>query len=259
VIKKTWIVCLGVLLLGAMLASGCAVATVQAGDTVRVHYTLAVEDGTVYDTTVGRDPAKFTLGQGKLIPGFEEALLGMRVGEAKTVTIPPEKAYGAHRPELVVTVSRSLLQAGLEPAVGQQLKTTIRGTPAVVVVTDVAETTVTVDANPVLAGQTLTFNIELVSIGEGLPPAAGLDQTSLMAMITVLLLLAVGLTFFYLGRRRRLQRVRAGRVRKSEGLLAEIARLDDDFEGGRIAEAAYRKVRAQKKTQLVQLMQRLKE
>jgi peptidylprolyl isomerase len=254
--KKTWAVLLGLLVLGAVVLSGCAAQAVKVGDTVRVNYTLRLEDGTVYGTTAGREPAKFTLGEGQLIPGFEEALLGMRVGDAKTVTIPPEKAYGAHRPELVLTGSRDRLPEGLEPVVGQQLKTTIRGQSAVVTVTDVTETTVTLDANPALAGETLTFDIELVGIG-GNAVGSGANQTTLLWVILALGVLAAGGAFFYLNSRRRRKSTRVSPARTSERLLAELARLDDDFADGRIAEDAYRRVRAQKKARLGRLMQRL--
>jgi peptidylprolyl isomerase len=257
--KNTWAGWLAVWLLGAVLVSGCAAQAVKTGDTVHVDYTLTLADGTVFDTTAGREPATFTLGEGNLIPGFEEALVGMRVGETKTVTIPPEKAYGQWRPELVMTASRDLLPEGLEPVVGEQLQTTIGGTLALVTVRDVGETTLTVDANPVLAGQTLTFDIQLVAIGESRPSTAGPDQTGLglaVAAFAALAGLASGVVL-YLRRRRRPRSTHVSPARRSEGLLAEIARLDDDFERGKVAEAAYRKTRAQKKARLVRLMQRV--
>ena len=135
------------------------------GDTVRVHYTGTLEDGTTFDTSVGREPLEFTLGEGKMIPGFEKAVYGLKVGKSKTVTIPAEEAYGPHRDDLVIVVEREQLPADLDPKVDQQLQMQqTDGRTAVVIVTDVSETTITVDANHPLAGKDLTFEIELVEI-----------------------------------------------------------------------------------------------
>ena len=135
------------------------------GDTVRVHYTGTLEDGTTFDTSVGREPLEFTLGEGKMIPGFEKAVYGLTVGKSKTVTIPAEEAYGPHRDDLVIVVEREQLPADLDPKVDQQLQMQqTDGRTAVVIVTDVSETTITIDANHPLAGKDLTFEIELVEI-----------------------------------------------------------------------------------------------
>ena len=135
------------------------------GDTVRVHYTGTLEDGTTFDTSVGREPIEFTLGEGKMIPGFEKAVYGLEVGKSKTVTIPAEEAYGPHRDDLVIVVEREQLPAKLDPKVDQQLQMQqTDGRTATVIVTDVSETTITVDANHPLAGKDLTFEIELVEI-----------------------------------------------------------------------------------------------
>ena len=135
------------------------------GDTVRVHYTGTLEDGTTFDTSVGREPLEFTLGEGKMIPGFEKAVYGLQVGKSKTVTIPTEEAYGPHRDDLVIVVEREQLPANLHPKVDQQLQMQqTDGRTAVVIVTDVSETTITVDANHPLAGKDLIFEIELVEI-----------------------------------------------------------------------------------------------
>jgi len=135
------------------------------GDTVRVHYTGTLEDGTTFDTSVGREPLEFTLGEGKMIPGFEKAIYGLKVGKSKTVTIPAEEAYGPHRDDLVIVVEREQLPANLHPKVDQQLQMQqTDGRTAVVIVTDVSETTITVDANHPLAGKDLIFEIELVEI-----------------------------------------------------------------------------------------------
>ena len=135
------------------------------GDTVRVHYTVTLQDGTTFDTSVGREPLEFTLGEGRMIPGFEKAVYGLQVGKSKTVTIPAEEAYGPHRDDLVIVVEREQLPADLDPKVDQQLPIQqTDGRTAVVIVTDVSETTITVDANHPLAGKDLTFEIELVEI-----------------------------------------------------------------------------------------------
>ncbi len=153
----------GIVLLTIGCNGGSAIAS--DGDTVRVNYTGTLEDGTTFDTSVGREPLEFTLGEGKMIPGFEKAVYGLQVGKSKTVTIPAEEAYGPHRDDLVIVVEREQLPAGLEPEVGQQLQMQqTDGSTAVVIVTDVSETTITIDANHPLAGKDLTFEIELVEI-----------------------------------------------------------------------------------------------
>lgn len=135
------------------------------GDIVRVHYTGTLADGTLFDTSREREPLEFTIGSGNLIPGFEEATRDMQVGQVKTVTIPAEKAYGPHDDEMVMSVPRDQLPDNLTPVVGQRLQMqSPDGRTAVVIVSDISETTVTLDANHPLAGQDLTFEIELVEI-----------------------------------------------------------------------------------------------
>ncbi|MFC2010036.1 peptidylprolyl isomerase [Chloroflexota bacterium] len=137
----------------------------QNGDTVKVHYTGTLDDGTQFDSSVGGDPLEFTLGGQQMILGFEQAVLGMKVGESKTVTIPAADAYGAYRDDLLIEVSREQLPEGMNPAVGDQLQMTqSNGVKMIVPVTGVTETTVTVDANHSLAGKDLTFEVELVEI-----------------------------------------------------------------------------------------------
>ena len=150
-----------------LLTSGCngSSATAGDGDTVRVHYTGTLEDGTTFDTSVGGEPLEFTLGAGQMIPGFEKAVYGLKIGESKTVTIPAEEAYGPQRDDLIMVIEREQLPADLDPKVDQQLQMQqTDGRTAVVIVTDVSETTITVDANHPLAGEDLTFEIELVEI-----------------------------------------------------------------------------------------------
>ena len=135
------------------------------GDTVRVHYTGMLEDKTVFDSSLGREPLEFTMGEGMMISGFENAVRGMSVRQSKTVTLSPEEAYGPHRDEMVFEVGREQLPPELNPAVGQQLQMRQQdGTSVPVLVTDVSEATITVDANHSLAGKDLTFEIELVEI-----------------------------------------------------------------------------------------------
>ena len=167
--KHSHIILLGIFLLGAILISGCNAAQNAAqaknGDIVEVHYTGTLEDDTVFDTSEGREPLEFTLGQGQMIPGFEQAVLGMKVGETKTVTIPADEAYGPHSDELIRVVNREDLPPDLDPYVGQQLQGyQPSGEIGVGTVTNVTDTTITVDFNHHLAGEDLTFEIELMSI-----------------------------------------------------------------------------------------------
>ena len=135
------------------------------GDTVKVHYTGTLEDGSTFDTSLKREPLEFTLGEGGIIPGFEEAVKGMQVGQSKTVTIPVEEAYGQHRDDLLLVIQRDQLPEGMDPDIGQQLQMKqTDGRTTVVIVIDVSETTITIDANHPLAGKDLTFEIELVEI-----------------------------------------------------------------------------------------------
>ena len=141
-------------------------AQAQNGDTVTVHYTGKLEDGTVFDSSANRDPLQFTLGEGLLIPGFEQAVLGMSPGEEKTAQVSADQAYGLHREEMVVEVDRQEFPPHFQPEVGQQLQMpqsdgrTIRLTVAAV-----SEQKVTLDANHPLAGRDLTFDIQLLEIG----------------------------------------------------------------------------------------------
>ncbi|MDD4568438.1 MAG: peptidylprolyl isomerase [Methanoculleus chikugoensis] len=149
-------------------------AQAKAGDTVQVHYTGKLEDGTVFDTSEERTPLEFTIGSGQIIPGFERAVVGMEPGETKTATISPEEAYGQHREDMTITVDRGQFPEDINPEPGQQLQVQQPdGRAAIVVVSDVSESTVTLDANHPLAGQPLTFDIELVDI-----IAAGQEQVA---------------------------------------------------------------------------------
>jgi peptidylprolyl isomerase len=140
-------------------------AQAQSGDLVRVHYTGRLADGTIFDTSMEREPLEFTLGGGELIPGFEQAVLGMTAGESKTATILVDQAYGPHHTERVIDVERHHLPPDLQPELGQRLQMTRPdGTTITVVITTITETQVTLDANHPLAGQDLIFDIMLVEI-----------------------------------------------------------------------------------------------
>ncbi|MFC1954465.1 peptidylprolyl isomerase [Chloroflexota bacterium] len=137
----------------------------ENGSIVQVHYTGKLEDGTIFDSSKGREPLQFTLGAGQMIKGFDRAVLGMKIGESKTVNIPVEDAYGPSRDELIMVIPRDELPAELTLEVGQQLPMTRDdGRPVSVTITEVSETMITIDANHFLAGKDLLFTIELVSI-----------------------------------------------------------------------------------------------
>jgi peptidylprolyl isomerase len=140
-------------------------AQAKRGDVVRVHYTARVEDGAVFDTSIDRHPLRFTIGDGQVIPGFDQAIVGMQPGETKTAHIPMDEAYGPYRKDMVVTLARSQLPENLELEVAQTWEITFsdRGR-ATVTVTDISEGTVTLDANHPLAGKDLVLDIDLIEI-----------------------------------------------------------------------------------------------
>lgn len=140
-------------------------AQAQSGNTVQVHYTGKLSDGTVFDSSRDREPLEFAIGEGQIIPGFEQAVIGMEPGESKTAEIPSDQAYGPHREEMVLEVDREQIPEDIEVEAGQQLQVQHpSGQMIPVVVTNVAESKVTLDANHPLAGQDLTFDIELVKV-----------------------------------------------------------------------------------------------
>ena len=140
-------------------------AEAKNGDTVKVHYTGELEDGTVFDSSTDRDPIEFTIGDNQLIPGFEEAVIGMSQGDSKTAVVGAEKAYGEHQAQLVIELGRENFADQTDPEVGQyvQLKRS-DGFVLSAQVTQVTEAGVVLDANHPLAGEDLTFKIELVEI-----------------------------------------------------------------------------------------------
>jgi peptidylprolyl isomerase len=138
-------------------------ATAKDGDRVRVHYTGRLEDGQVFDSSRGGEPLEFTVGAGEVIPGFDEAVRGMAVGETKTVEIETEDAYGPRRDGLVATIERERAQFPVEPQVGMSLALPLQdGNQIEVVVTEVTPEHVTIDGNHPLAGEKLIFDLELV-------------------------------------------------------------------------------------------------
>jgi len=142
-------------------------AQAKKGDTVKVHYTGKLTTGEIFDSSEegGNGPLEFTIGEGDVIPGFEEAVIGMSSGEAKTVTIPVEQAYGPRMDELVAEVEREYLPQDAEPKLGQQYEVTQDdGQVFNVTVTEMNDTTVTLDANHPLAGRDLVFDIKLIEI-----------------------------------------------------------------------------------------------
>jgi peptidylprolyl isomerase len=136
------------------------------GDKVSVHYTGTLADGSIFDSTEGEEPLVFTLGEGDIIEGFEESILNMSPGEKKTVSLPPEKAYGERNEEMVMEVPLAEMPADLDLEVGDELELTDEDdNPMLVTVSQLSKDTVTLDGNPPLAGETLTFELELVKIG----------------------------------------------------------------------------------------------
>lgn len=138
----------------------------KAGDTVKIHYTGTLDDGTQFDSSAGREPLEFTVGTGQVIPGFDQAVEGMAVGESKTVNIEPENAYGPRHEQMIQEVPKSALPPDLQPEVGMGLQAQgPDGQNLQLTVTEVAEESITVDGNHPLAGKALNFDIELVHIG----------------------------------------------------------------------------------------------
>jgi peptidylprolyl isomerase len=138
----------------------------KTGDTVDVFYTGILDDGTVFDTNMNTTPLAFTVGKGMVIPGFDEAVVGMAVNEVKTVRIPSEKAYGSYNNSLIHIMNRSAFPANVTPVAGQYyaIKSITDGTVSYVKIINVTQSTITLDENHELAGQNLTFSIRLAGI-----------------------------------------------------------------------------------------------
>ena len=137
----------------------------KEGDVVKVHYTGKLKDESIFDSSQDADPLEVTLGTGQVIPGFEKAVVGMGVGDSKTVEIAAEDAYGSYREELVVEIDKERIPGELSVEVGQQLVLRqAEGPPIRVKVADMTEQSVTLDANHPLAGQDLIFEVQLIEI-----------------------------------------------------------------------------------------------
>ena len=133
------------------------------GDSVRVHYTGKLEDGTEFDSSREKDPIEFEVGSGGLIPGFEKGVVGMQVGDKKTITLQPEEAYGERNHGLVIEIDKENFPPDITPEVGMPLQVKQSDDNIInVMITDITEGTVTIDANHPLAGKPLVFDIELV-------------------------------------------------------------------------------------------------
>jgi len=153
-------------ILSLLLLTSCSGERVaQDGDSVTVNYTGSLQDSTVFDTSVGKTPLTFTIGAGQMISGFDNAVRGMKVGETKTVTLSPDEAYGAYRQDLIITLDRDTFPESMTLTIG--LKVPLQnnqGQTFNAKIISIGATTVTLDANHELAGKTLIFEIELISI-----------------------------------------------------------------------------------------------
>ena len=138
--------------------------TAHKGDMVKVNYTGKLDNGSVFDSSQGREPLEFKLGEGHLIKGFEEAVDGMSKGEKKTVVIPADRAYGPRRDDLIVRVEKSQIPPDIDLEVGTRLQIKQENGSIIVVVADMDDYSVTLDANHPLAGNDLTFDIELLEV-----------------------------------------------------------------------------------------------
>lgn len=138
---------------------------VKSGDVVRVHYTGTLEDGSQFDSSVGRAPLEFTVGAGQMIAGFDTGVVGMAVGEKKTILIDPDHGYGQKDPTAIIEFPSSNIPEGMAVEVGMKLNLQNQyGQPVPVVVMEVKEEVIIMDANHFLAGKDLTFDVEIVEI-----------------------------------------------------------------------------------------------
>ena len=138
---------------------------VKTGDTVKVHYTGSLSDGRIFDSSTDREPLEFTVGEDQVVPGFEQAVLGMSLGESKTKVIPADQAYGQRDSRLIIRVPKSQLPPNITVKLNDRLQMRSGdGRVMNVVVAEIADESVVLDGNHFLAGQDLTFDIELVEI-----------------------------------------------------------------------------------------------
>lgn len=140
-------------------------ATVREGSTVRIHYTGKLEDGTVFDSSENSSPLEFTVGEGELVPGLEQGVIGMKQGEAKPIVVPCELGYGPHTAERVFEMDSKKLPDGFNPEIGQQLQMyRADGMPIAVTIVGISEGKVKLDSNHPLAGKTMIFDTRIVDI-----------------------------------------------------------------------------------------------
>ena len=137
----------------------------ENGSTVKVHYKGTLEDGTIFDSSEGREPLQFTVGSGEVIPGLDTAVTGLEAGESRTTTIPADQAYGPHHPDRIIEVTREDIPSDFKPNIGDvvQLKDP-QGQPVHATVEEIGENAVKFDANHPLAGKDLTFEIKVAAI-----------------------------------------------------------------------------------------------
>lgn len=141
--------------------------TAKNGDGVSVHYTGKLSDGSVFDSSEGNEPLKFNIGAGMVIPGFENAIIGMEVGDKKTINIPKNEAYGEYRDEMIAEFSRNQFPEGMDVQIGMSFHLQgPDGSMLPVVVKEVKTDSVVIDGNHPLAGQDLEFDLELMEVGE---------------------------------------------------------------------------------------------
>lgn len=143
---------------------------VKKGDTIKVHYHGKLTDGTTFDSSAGREPLEFEVGGGMVIGGFDNGVMGMTIGEKKTISIPADEAYGQKQEEMIMEFPKDRFPEDMVPEIGMQLNMSNgAGQNFPVVIVDVQETVVILDANHPLAGQDLIFDLELVEIKSGSP------------------------------------------------------------------------------------------
>jgi len=140
-------------------------SAVIVGNKVKIHYTGTFDDGEIFDSSREADPLEFEVGTGQVIPGFDNAVVGMKVGETKQVRLPENEAYGPYNQDMVFDAEPDQFEEGLIPEVGQQFQTTMEdGTPLLLTVKSVEDGKIVLDANHPMAGKTLNFDLEVVEI-----------------------------------------------------------------------------------------------
>jgi len=151
---------------GIMLLSGCDnTPAVKAGDTIKVEYKGSLEDGTVFDQNQEGQPLEFTVGSGQLIPGFDRAVVGMKLEETKTVTLPAEDAYGMPAPSLIRNFPKTSFPDNFEPEIGMDITMQDQsGRPVPAKIAGITEDEIAIDLNHPLAGKTLVFDIKVIGI-----------------------------------------------------------------------------------------------